>query len=175
MPGKPAKDLVFHPPYMPSMCAEALDKLNQISLDADILEVGSGASSLYFLERARSFYSLEHDPDWYAVIERSLDGKPNPVRLVEPEKLASRVKYLRKESYDLVYIDCLQPYRRPAAENAVGKLRLGGYLVVDDYHFPELCDFQLPGWEFALIEGRKVHPVHGKLVYTSTAFFKRVK
>jgi hypothetical protein len=52
----------------------AIAYLEQLDLsDADVFEYGSGNSTRFWQERARTVTSVEDDPSWHARIARTLD------------------------------------------------------------------------------------------------------
>ena len=176
MSGKPTFAL-FKQPWRPTICDEAVAFMDEISEGADVLELGSGASTPYFVVRAKSVLSIEHDEDWANVAKNScakLDGQFE-LRLVGKDAIARTVRYLRNDSFDVVYVDCYQYERREAAERAMNKVRVGGYLVIDDTHFPQLADIPelLAAWEVTEFHGKKLHPLRGNVVDSNVAFYKR--
>ena len=112
------------------------------------LEFGSGRSTAWFAGKLRHLTSVEHDPAWYARVRADLDrrGVANvDYRLIpldhpatEPEPpadgpvpaYAAAAADFPDGSLDLVVVD--GHYRNFCVRAAVGKLRPGGLLVVDD-------------------------------------------
>jgi predicted O-methyltransferase YrrM len=166
----------FEPPFAPCLCEVGIQRLDELSRDADVLEVGGGSSTAFFAERANSLYTIEHDEDWMGVIRSTVPESDDVrLRLVDKDDIARTVKYLRNDSYDLVFIDCYQYQRRAALENSMTKVRVGGHIAVDDFHFPELQDIDrlMSGWEKEVIVGKKVHPIRGGIVASNLKIYKR--
>ena len=112
------------------------------------LEFGSGRSTLWIAARVEHLTSIEHDPDWFARVERDLRRRPTPncavrlIRLDHAEADAERDGYdplpryvaildeFAAEALDLIVID--GHYRTTCIRHCGKKLRRGGLLVVDD-------------------------------------------
>jgi len=100
-----------------------------------ILELGMGASTMFFVGRSKKVTSLEHDPDWYSRVVKCLDAsdeqhlRAHCVGRPYSEKLNHLVG---DEKFDLVSIDGRD---RVACLREVLKLGLvakNGVLVIDN-------------------------------------------
>jgi predicted O-methyltransferase YrrM len=111
-----------------------LDRL--IQRDWDILEFGSGMSSLFFAQRCRHLVSVESDPDWFAQMQKEFERRS--VRNVDYRfrAAADYVKHpdLPAGTFDLVIVDGL--VRDQAAVVAVEKVKPGGYVFFDNSDVP---------------------------------------
>jgi predicted O-methyltransferase YrrM len=136
-------------PGAPWISAGAIRFLDQhLSRDMRCLEFGSGRSTLWIAARVGHLTSVEHNPDWYARVDRDLRRHAATncelwlVPLDHPERDREREQYdpvpryvsvlkeFPAESLDVVLID--GHYRTTCLKHCGGKLRRGGFLVVDD-------------------------------------------
>jgi hypothetical protein len=127
--------------------------------DMSVFEYGSGGSTLFFAKRVKSVVSVEHDSSWYDRISMEMEKqKISNCRLVlrEPEKGAqpgqpytstrkgnegySFERYVNAigeypdASFDFVLVDGRA--RMSCISNAVRKVKIGGYLMLDDSQRP---------------------------------------
>lgn len=149
-------------PYdqFPWIVYEAIDWLESfLTREMQVLEWGSGGSTIFFAKRAQSVVTIEHDPAWYAALLRQLwQSNITNVRLVlcppeeaetEDEAYASTDaahKELSFRSYaeaidsypdrffDLVVVDGRA--RQACIRHALVKIRPGGYLLLDNSDRP---------------------------------------
>ena len=100
-------------------------------------EWGAGRSTRWIAERVAGLVSIEHDPDWYARVEKDLtkltDHSVNMVlaRGDGPGYL-DPVKSLDDGILDFVLVDGIR--RDECALIAVTKIKSGGIIVIDDAH-----------------------------------------
>jgi len=145
--------------------------------NASVFEYGSGGSTLYWLSRGASCVSIEHDQAWYEKLRSRLANESRidyrlvlpepahgsvPADPADPEAYATADPELRNLTFhqyvaqvdsfangffDIVLVDGRS---RPAClRHSVGKVRLGGLLILDnadrDYYLaqarPWLKDF----------------------------------
>ena len=159
-----------------------------------VFEFGSGGSSCIFLDRGAELTSVEHDADWHARMRAVVPQSPGArLRLVEPRPLSpgqsdrsyvsTKVDgvprdyeaYARSidsepdESFDLVLVDGRA--RVACVRHARAKVRLGGYLVLDDSARPEYAAAAqlLAGWPIRRFGG--LGP--GKRLPAETAAWRR--
>lgn len=133
-------------------------KILDIFLRKDMLvfEYGGGGSSLYFSDRAKQVFSVEHNKEWYDKINQILfntnwkgffippvfqinDSDPSdPDNYSTAEKNAFYHNYVCeidnfKDSYfDLIMIDGRS--RPSCIKHSIPKLKKGGLLVIDDIY-----------------------------------------
>jgi predicted O-methyltransferase YrrM len=166
---------------------EATAYLDELVTGANnVLEVGCGASTLFFAERAARVYTLDSDVDWLGVVLRSLD-QTQFKHLVQVglfrdgAELGAALDSVRRSSMDLVFVDCKEYYRRAAIYQSRCLPAVGGYLVVDDSNWPgvrkEIRRLTLVGVyrvdrEF---HEEKHHPVTAYIVKAHTSFLQRVE
>jgi len=125
-----------------------------------IFEYGSGGSTLYFASRVQRLVSVEHNPQWYGVVQDGLRrnrrqnveyllrvpdaGSDENMRPDSREysstrynsRHASFLKYVQTideypdESFDLVFVD--GRCRNACVKHAISKLRRNGLIVLDN-------------------------------------------
>jgi predicted O-methyltransferase YrrM len=112
-----------------------------ISKDFNILETGSGGSSLFFLQRCKTLTSLEHDKKWILELENKISfaNYKNRWSLVLRDLKTDSLNdspYLdflttqKDESFDLISID--GRLRNESLKIASYKLKRGGFILLDN-------------------------------------------
>jgi len=121
---------------------------------ARVFEYGSGASTIWLARRAASVVSIEHDPDWYPVVQAKLAAWPNARLLHVPadpvaqtdhsylsEKKGWKGRSFRKYvhaiddvpwSFDLIVIDGRA--RAACLEHVLSRLAPDGMILFDNSH-----------------------------------------
>ena len=130
--------------------------------DWAVLELGSGASTRWYAERAGRVISIEHDPAWRDRVSAELAGhglRNCEVRLVDAPLFADTVRAEPDGAFDLVVVDGAE--RMACLAAAKQKVKDGGYLVLDDSDWPEhhVADDVLAGWEVRRFVGVKPFPL----------------
>lgn len=127
---------------LPWMPYSTILKLNYIiKKDFNILETGSGGSSLFFLQRCNNLTSVEHDNKWLKELEKNISLTNFKERwtivlkqLNEKSKNESPyLDFLRKqqdESFDLISVD--GRLRSESLKISSNKVKKGGYLLLDN-------------------------------------------
>lgn len=142
-------------PYMPASVIEWLEK--HLSKEMNVFEWGSGGSTIFIAERAKSIVSIEYGQRWYYRLLFHLKIKRinNCVlKLILPEHSGEEIyrsqgkygnlyfeKFVKSidtypdGSFDMVIVDgrC----RSQCILHARSKVKKGGYLIVDDADRPE--------------------------------------
>lgn len=120
-----------------------------------IFEFGSGASTLWFSERAGEVISVENNPAWYREVSSRLRdaGAANcELKMIPIEDFLAEIGGYPDEHFDLVVVDCAQNdavSRNDCVIASLPKVKPGGYLLLDDSdraQFREL-DEELAGWQ----------------------------
>lgn len=130
------------------------------------LEWGSGRSTAWYAKRLGSLCSVEHNQDWHRIVTVKLreQGAANvdyrfvPLEHSEREpalawypqapRYVSVADDFADESLDFVVVD--GHYRQACVRAALGKLRSGGLLLVDNSNWMKLSDWGVPGhWPVA--------------------------
>lgn len=120
-------------PEIPWFTFEAVERIESlIRSDWEMLEIGSGTSTVWFGERVRSVLSIEHDPSWHAFVasrlrKRGLENVRLELRDVESYADLSAVP---DRSLDLVVVDGEQ--RAECVRAALPRLKPGGRLYLDN-------------------------------------------
>ena len=175
-------DILWTPePWLPYLVTEFI---RQIICPVSVFEWGSGGSTVMFLRmKLARLVSVEHDPAWYERIQgelsrRSLkhpdyrlipyeDGeiapdKGNPAHYKSGSTELGPVNFRAYASaiddqppFDLVLVDGMA--RASCLAHAVGKVKPGGYLVLDNTgdrpYYLEQTRHLFEGWETVVIDG----------------------
>lgn len=116
-------------PNAPWITFDAMTRLDRLlEKDWTMVEFGSGTSTLWFSERVRSILSVEHDPEWYELVKRTLP--PNAAYELRNENDYASLENVDDKSLDLVVVDGIR--RAECVQNAVPKIRPGGWLFLDN-------------------------------------------
>ncbi len=94
-----------------------------------VLEFGSGQSTRWYADRAKSLVSIENDRDWFVAVERQLAGMPN----VDYRLATDRAAYAAPDiawPFDLVMID--GAWREDCARFALEHITSGGLIYLDN-------------------------------------------
>ena len=107
-----------------------------LNSDFKVLELGSGGSTIFFSRRAKSVLSLDMNKDWSDAVKKALP-QPTNVRLLygTKEELTEVIKGQPDLYYDLVLLDIggHDKIRYGMGEEVKRKIKMGGFLVVDNY------------------------------------------
>lgn len=173
---KPSYKPIYPVEPIPCLAEEAILALRELVTGKEVLELGSGGSTLWLAQRASKVTSIENDPDWFAVVKSKLVelGLDAEVKLVKTEDIHNSVK----GQWDVIFVDPLkQIERKLSIIAAIDHVRPGGYIVADDYNFPMVAEgvnvLRNAGWEVHTMAGKKLHPVRRVQVNTSIAFCRK--
>lgn len=116
--------------WIPLFTYPCIEYIQQFDLrEKRIFEWGSGASTLYWMQRAKSVVSIENNRDWFNSLSKL---KNSAVRLLleETDQFPTLIK---KETgqFDVIVIDS-HGYRYDCAVEAVDKLAQGGMVILDN-------------------------------------------
>lgn len=95
----------------------------------DLLELGGGSSTPFWAGRTRSVVTLETSPEWMKLLQSRPVPNLQPT-LSTPETLANDMAALSR-SFDAIVIDAAAN-RFQLAQNAIGMLRPGGFIILDN-------------------------------------------
>ena len=127
---------------LPWMPYSTILKLNYIiKKDFNILETGSGGSSLFFLRRCNNLISVEHDKEWLKKLEKNITQtsfkkrwtvvlKPLNGKSKNESAYLQFLKRQENESFDLISID--GRLRSESLKIVSHKVKKGGYLLLDN-------------------------------------------
>jgi hypothetical protein len=122
-------DADFKP--IPWFTYSAIDFLiERMNENLRILEFGSGNSTLFFAERTKMVFSIEHDESWY---QKILLKKPQNVKMYKTSSLSINDYILplgEKTEFDLIIVDGL--FRNQCINNSLNFLSESGVIVLDD-------------------------------------------
>jgi precorrin-6B methylase 2 len=144
-----------------------------------VLEIGAGASSIFFGRYAESVLSLEESQEWFCMVSEALTHhKLNNVEIVllrarlslfSKQSYSYFLKGLPDKSFDWILIDGGD--RTIGIEYAIPKLKQEGFLIIDNYSRGEyqktIAKF-LFGWERIVFNGPTGFSGDG------TAFYRRL-
>ena len=110
----------------------AIDYLNQVDLsDMEIFEWGSGHSTAYWSERAKSVISIETDQVWAQDVRRLTGNNCNII--LSSRDMEEYVGHIFRFSvFDIIVIDGIGEARRACAMAAASKIRPGGFIILDN-------------------------------------------
>ena len=146
-------------PWLPENAIGLLDQL--IQPEWNIVETGSGASTFWLAERARSVVSFEHNPAWGGAVtgEACRRGIRNTVIFTDEgyprSGLTGHLKARGIKGYDLALIDGRGRVR--SIETAIPFIRPGGWIVLDNVNRPRYEKahqvLAAENWKPCVIEG----------------------
>jgi predicted O-methyltransferase YrrM len=129
----------------------ALEKILDEDRTFNVLEMGSGGSTVFFSNKSEYVLSLELDPLWAKKLRVRIPEKNHNVKLVcgTEKELLDTIKKQENESFNLVLSDIGHDYAKRLVymNTAIPKLKKGGWLVVDNYAHHPLCDVDWKGWD----------------------------
>lgn len=104
---------------------------DRLTKQMNILEYGSGASTLYYADRVKSVVAVEHDTPWYEEVKNKL---PDNVTLIFQELIYGE-QYSKKaqslaQTFDIIIVDGRD--RVNCCINAIQALTQDGVIVLDD-------------------------------------------
>ncbi len=130
-------------PDQPWLTRTMIEILDTLLLPDDVgLEFGSGRGTRWFLQRVGHLTSVEHNRNWYVLVEKQLEsvGKPVDYRLREdgatesPDSAYVEVaKSIASSSLDFVLVDGVA--RDHCALASLDKLKPGGMLIIDNVNW----------------------------------------
>ena len=120
-------------PWLPFRIIDLLDA--HLTPNAKVFEFGGGGSTLWFAERAGEVVTVEHDPEWFPVLQRAVEDSPNVTVLhgADANEYAAYVNSINEYPdghFDVVVVDGRQRVRCIA--QAIPKVKTGGLLILDD-------------------------------------------
>lgn len=125
----------------------------QVKPEHNILELGSGGSTIFFSRRCKSVRSYETNPLFEEEVKLALPN-PSNVSLIcgDAEKLTNAILKEPDGYYDWLIVD-LAPigrsfrFRFKMMIESIPKLKVGGFMVVDNYDSNPLNTFDYSGWK----------------------------
>jgi Methyltransferase domain len=144
--------------------------------DFAVLELGSGASTAWYAERAARVVSYESNDEWFALTQRAVADRGVAahveMRSLPLREIPAAVRLLT-DTFDLVIVDTDLDHETSRPEIVIAAAPLvpvGGFLVLDDSDRP-IFDTDLPveQWERHRFPGIKSFPLDA----TETTVWRR--
>jgi hypothetical protein len=145
--------LVEHRPWITYQARVFLERLLHPGMV--VLEYGCGGSSLFFLRRVARLVSVEHDPAWHRQVLQEIEKcgfRHGEIHLVRDETrdttrpicdadtphYVAFIDAFPDATFDLVLVD--GEARVSCFHHACPKLKMGGWLVLDNSERPEYAE-----------------------------------
>ncbi len=123
----------MHYPYISTSAVKWLMSLEL--KDKNILEFGSGYSSIFFCERGAKVYAVERDPEWKEKINSHFSNSNKNIIYVDDDKLDE----ISKVIFDIIFID--DNVREQRLSYAIKNLKEEGMIIFDNSErYPELMN-----------------------------------
>jgi predicted O-methyltransferase YrrM len=155
------KAMTITEPYTPEILQAAAQAIERyLAADMRVFEYGGGWSTVWFAGLCKHIVSVEHDPAWAVEIERALRKARlwSRVELIVTDKQNIAAAIDSYGEFDLVFVDCWDDQRAPAVRHALGHIKPGGWLVLDDSGRSRLADTRQylrdAGWERQIFNGK---------------------
>ncbi len=161
-------------PWIPYLATHYLEQL--IKPDYSVFEYGSGGSTLFFMERAHTVISTDHDKEWHDKILPQVgsnvtcnlipysfpaigNDKSNPLHYTSNPFAANFESYVKSidkhNTFDLIFVDGRS--RASCLMHASKKIKPGGWIVLDNmersYYLENTKQF-FEEWETVLFYGK---------------------
>jgi hypothetical protein len=138
--------------------------------NCDVFEFGSGNSSIYWAERARSICSVEDNREWFEVVSKK---KLNNQTILYRESSIEYVSSLREQEkfFEIIVVD--GNWRFECIVDACSCLKDGGMIVLDnsDRMIEKECGQLLRGQGFIQIDFSGFGPINN-YTWTTSIFIK---
>lgn len=132
----PSTGLVF-PWYTRSF----LDELATWDLsDKAVLEIGMGASTIWWNKKAKWVTAWDMNSDWYYAVTKHMDFTKSTSFIPQEGKIIEAMKNtMDVECFDIAIVDC-EPieYRDNCTQAALQYLKPGGRLIIDNWDQPSV-------------------------------------
>ncbi|UAA37776.1 hypothetical protein KIH87_13825 [Paraneptunicella aestuarii] len=119
---------------LPLYTYPAIEYINQFDYSQKrVFEFGSGASTLFWMKRAQSVYSLENDQGWLDKMQPQLQSNAQ-IKFVTGDDFPFAIHEF-EGLFDVIVVDSAG-YRFDCAQQALKKLAPGGFIILDnaDWH-----------------------------------------
>lgn len=133
------KSVDFSGNPIPWFTYPSIEYLKQLDLQSlKILEWGLGNSTLFFANRCKSIFSIEHNKQWYDLIKNQLPENANALLVDESEYVESVIKL--REDFDVIIVDGIKRFDCLKASPKL--VREGGIIIFDNSdRNPEYCEY----------------------------------
>lgn len=148
----------------------AIDYLKQFDLrDKTVFEWGSGNSSLFFAERAKKVTSVEHDTEWFELVNKT--KKENQILIYKPLTEYPKSIHDTDDTYDMIVIDGQR--RFDCTIECVEKLKENGMIILDNSDwFYKSASFLKKEMNMIQFDFHGFSPIN-EYVLTTSVFLKR--
>lgn len=147
-------------PWLTYGAVIALERL--VNKDMKVLEFGSGGSTIFWSKHCKSVISFETDPVWYKKVKKLTKDSNVDLILGDQEQILESVAKLPDNSFDMVLVDSAPSKNRRwlFANAAAKKLKMGGYLIADNYG-----RFSMNGFDYSKWDVYTFDELNGKFAY----------
>lgn len=135
-------------PWLTFGAVLALEHL--VNKDFKVLEFGSGGSTIFWAKHCHSVKSFETNPKWFEKVSKRIKKYKNAEIVLASRTETSRaIRSMPDNFYDIVLIDSDpgRSRRLQIANTVAAKIKLGGWLVIDNYQKHGMNDFNYSGWK----------------------------
>jgi predicted O-methyltransferase YrrM len=125
---------------LPAIALEAVSLLDLfITKSMRVFEWGAGGSTIFFAERAKTVYTIEHDAIWFDIVKKALDYRDLSncyLRVVKREitgnyrAYSEAIRDYPDDYFDLIMVDGRS--RVACIVDAIPKLKRHGMIVLDN-------------------------------------------
>ena len=152
-----------HPYYVPKVVKFMSNFLE--NRQAIVFEWGSGISTVWYAQKVKSLIAIEHDEEWYRkeidwLQKRNLtniDLQYIPPHNDSFQNYSQAILEYDDNFFDVVAVDGRA--RVACIKQAINKVKIGGYLILDDSHrtryqpaFDLLTNFEHKRYDFGLLQ-----------------------
>ena len=136
--------------------------------NSEILEFGSGSSSIWWSQRAESVLAVENNREWYEKIRESNNDK---LKVVLAESERDYLAAGKGKNFDVIVIDGV--YRQQCVEVVSEALSENGLVILDnsDWH-PETARVLREQYNFLQVDFHGFGPINS-YTWTTSLFFSR--
>lgn len=129
--------------FIPWFTYPAIEFLRNLDFSNDqVFEFGSGASSFFWLDRAKTVHSVEHDRHWYEKMKLETPRHSDRWSLYFESEDASYARAINKPGvkFDVAVVDGMG--RRKCTEQAAASLSENGMIIIDNSEwYPASCRY----------------------------------
>ena len=155
-------------PWFTYPCIEFLKTINL--KDKKILEFGSGSSTLFWENKAKSVISVEKDLEWYVNLKKKINNNSTKIYHFDSDKDYSNYPKNLTSKFDIIVIDGAD--RKNCLKNSINLLSNNGFIIFDNIEwYPNSAKF-LRELEYYQIDFSGFSPLNSFETCTSI-FFKQ--
>lgn len=103
----------------------------RLTKNISVFEFGSGNSTLFFAPKVKDVISVEHNEEWYQIVNRTMLSNVKLV-LTESDSVSNYLEYFNSltEKVNIIIVDGL--HRNECLINSINKLSENGVVILDD-------------------------------------------